>query len=245
MVGPLHIPFAAPADWKRLCEYPNCRLVRVDHSDTNSQRVDAPDLLGHGWAPRSSKPYTIPLIASHLATHISTEKYDVIAGVSIGSTAILPLLTQLKYPPARAVLVEPVLDIPAASDEHIAEMIRKCAEPPSEDELLKSNPKWVREEAILKRLALVQMDPRLIRDLHDVSFSSHSIEKEGGTNRPGKTPRRMLTRPHPHRVRLTRYGANHPRCRSRHEERLPCESGCYAREGPSACEVRMGGGRDA
>lgn len=134
------------------------------------QKVDAPDLLGHGWAPHSSERYTIQSIASYLAKHISEEKYDVVAGVSFGSTAILPLLEQMKYPPKRAVLVEPILDMPPPSDERIKGMADGCKNPPSEEELMKSNPKWIREEAILKRMAFVQMDSRLITDLFDVSL---------------------------------------------------------------------------
>lgn len=79
----------------------------------------------------------------------------------------------MKYPPARAVLVEPILDMPVPSDERVAEMVSGCDNPPSEEELLKANPKWIKEEAILKRLAFVQMDSRLISDLFDVSRNSY------------------------------------------------------------------------
>ncbi|KAI9638290.1 Alpha/Beta hydrolase protein [Dioszegia hungarica] len=135
----------------------------------HSLRVDAPDLLGHGWAPHapSSERYTVPLLASYLAQHVSKEKYDVVAGVSFGSTAILPLLAQMQHPPARAVLVEPILDMPCPTPERIAEMLGSCSDPPSEEKLMQSNPKWIREEAILKRMAFVQMDSRLITELFD------------------------------------------------------------------------------
>lgn len=59
--------------------------------------------------------------------------------------------------------------MPPPSDERIEGMVGSCKNPPSEEELLKSNPKWIKEEAILKRMAFVQMDSRLITDLFDVS----------------------------------------------------------------------------
>lgn len=77
----------------------------------------------------------------------------------------------MQHPPARAVLVEPILDMPCPTPERIAEMLGSCSDPPSEEKLMQSNPKWIREEAILKRMAFVQMDSRLITELFDVSFS--------------------------------------------------------------------------
>lgn len=147
------------------------------------QRVDAPDLLGHGWAPRStslpsasdSTPtaeagrYTIPLISSHLAQHLSSTKYDVIAGVSFGSTALLPLLTSFKHPPARAVLVEPILDMPPVGPERVAAMVKGVETPPSEEEVAKMNPTWSREECVLRRMGVLQLDKRVVGDLFDVS----------------------------------------------------------------------------
>lgn len=135
------------------------------------QRVDCPDLLGHGWAPHapSSDRYTISLLASHLAKHLSQEKYGIIGGVSWGCPVILALLPQLQHPPPRVVLVEPILDLAPLPQARIDGMLASTKTPPTEEALLKDNPDWSQEEAVLKRLAFMQMDPRAITDLFEVS----------------------------------------------------------------------------
>lgn len=131
------------------------------------QRVDAPDLLGHGWAPHVPS-YTIPILAQHLADNL-TEPYDLIGGVSFGSTIVAALYPLLKHKPRRIVLAEPLFDHPAPPDDQIQGMVNGTKEIPSEETLLKTFPKWIPEEAILRRLSLNQMDPEAIIQLFDVS----------------------------------------------------------------------------
>lgn len=59
--------------------------------------------------------------------------------------------------------------MPAPGQEAIEGMVKSCNDPPSEEGLMKSNLKWIKEEAVLKRLAFMQMDSRAIEDLFDVS----------------------------------------------------------------------------
>lgn len=131
------------------------------------QRVDCPDLLGHGWAPHIP-PYSIQALVKHLADNLS-EDYDVIGGVSFGSTIAAVLYSFLGSKPARMVLAEPLLDHPSFSEEKIQSAVDGTKNIPSEDEIMKANPTWIRAEATLRRLSLTQIDPLAIRQLFEVS----------------------------------------------------------------------------
>jgi hypothetical protein len=128
--------------------------------------VDCPDLLGHGWAPHTP-PYTVKNLAKHLANNLS-ESYDVIGGVSFGSTIAAALYPLLSCKPTRLVLAEPLLDHPPFDEEKIQGAVDSTKNIPSEDEILKGNPTWIRAEATLRRLSLTQIDPDAIRQLFEV-----------------------------------------------------------------------------
>jgi len=130
------------------------------------QRVDCPDLLGHGWAPHTP-PYTITALAKHLADNLA-ESYDVIGGVSFGSTIAAALYPLLASKPTRLVLAEPLLDHPAFDEEKIQGAVDGTKNIPSEDEIMKANPTWIKAEATLRRLSLTQIDPLAIRQLFEV-----------------------------------------------------------------------------
>jgi hypothetical protein len=136
------------------------------------QRVDCPDLLGHGWAPHTP-PYTIAALAKHLADNI-TETYDVIGGVSFGSTIAAALYPLLSSKPGRVVLAEPLLDHPAFDEEKIQGTINGLENIPTEEEILKGNPTWIRAEATLRRMSMAQIDPDVIRGLFEVGSVSQS-----------------------------------------------------------------------
>lgn len=131
------------------------------------QRVDCPDLLGHGWAPHAP-PYTIAALAKHLAENLA-EHYDVIGGVSFGSTIAAALYPLLASKPSRLVLAEPLLDHPPFDEDKIQGAVDGTNNIPSEVEIMKANPTWIRAEATLRRLSLTQIDPLAIRQLFEVS----------------------------------------------------------------------------
>lgn len=68
------------------------------------------------------------------------------------------------------VLAEPLFDHPAPPDDQIQAMVNGTKEIPTEETLLKTFPKWIPEEAILRRLSLNQMDPEAISQLFDVGL---------------------------------------------------------------------------
>ena len=111
----------------------------------------------------------MPLISAHLAEHLSSTSYDVVAGVSFGSTALLPLLTAFKHPPARAVFVEPILDMPPVPADRVEGMVKGVQNPPTEEAVAEMNPTWSREECVLRRMGVLQLDKRIVGDLFDVS----------------------------------------------------------------------------
>jgi pimeloyl-ACP methyl ester carboxylesterase len=130
------------------------------------KRVDCPDLLGHGWAPHTP-PYTIENLAKHLAANLA-EEYNVIGGVSFGSTIAAALYPLLAHKPSRLVLAEPLLDHPAFDEEKIAGALNTTKNIPTEEEILKGNPTWIAAEATLRRMSLTQIDPQAIRQLFEV-----------------------------------------------------------------------------
>lgn len=106
-----------------------------------------------------------------------------IAGVSFGSTVVCSLLPLLNHKPKRVVLVDPVLDMVPYSPEQIAQMISQTAKPVSEEDLLRKNPAWTNQDAIVKRLASVSCDPTVIGQLFEVSRLMSVSSLTGGVAR--------------------------------------------------------------
>jgi hypothetical protein len=129
--------------------------------------VDCPDLLGHGWAPHRA-PYNVHTLAQHLADNLS-ENYDVIGGVSFGSTIAAALYSLLAIKPKRLVLAEPLLDHPAFDHAKIDGAVDGTNNIPTEESILQANPTWIAAEATLRRMSLTQIDPEAIRQLFGVS----------------------------------------------------------------------------
>lgn len=132
----------------------------------NPQRVDCPDSLGHGWAPHRP-PYSIESLARHLADNLA-EKYDVIGGVSFGSTVAAALYPLLSFKPSRLVLAEPLLDHAVFPQAQIDGAVAGTKDIPTEAEILQNNPNWIPAEATLRRMSLTQIDPEVIRQLFQV-----------------------------------------------------------------------------
>ena len=129
--------------------------------------MDCPDLLGHGWAPHNA-PYNIQTLAQHLADNLS-ENYDVVGGVSFGSTIAAALYPLLASKPKRLVLAEPLLDHAAFGQDLIDGAVGGTKNIPTEESILKANPTWIAAEATLRRMSLTQIDPEAIRQLFGVS----------------------------------------------------------------------------
>lgn len=136
---------------------------------TDEQRVDCPDLLGHGWAPHRP-PYTIERLAQHLAESLN-EQYDVIGGVSFGSTVAAALYPLLATKPKRLVLAEPLLDHPPFPQTLIDGAVAGTKDIPTEEAILKGNPTWIPAEATLRRMSLTQIDPEVIKQLFQVRLA--------------------------------------------------------------------------
>jgi hypothetical protein len=135
--------------------------------------------LGHGWAPHTP-PYTITALARHLADNLA-ESYDVIGGVSFGSTIAAALYPLLPSKPSRLVLAEPLLDHPAFDEDKIAGAVETTKTIPTEEEILKGNPTWIAAEATLRRMSLTQIDPDAIRQLFEVSRACSSFMLMSGS----------------------------------------------------------------
>lgn len=124
--------------------------------------------MGHGWAPHVSS-YTPQSLAEHLSKHLSPTQYDLLAGVSFGSSVAALLFTLLPTKPTRVLLAEPIFDLPPFSEDAVKGMYNTTQNIPSEEDILKANPKWVPMEAVLRRMSLTQMDPKAITQLCEVS----------------------------------------------------------------------------
>jgi hypothetical protein len=121
-------------------------------------------------------------MAQYLADHLEGG-YDLIASVSFGSTVVSSLLPLLNHTPERLVLVDPVFDMVPYSPEQIAQMISQTAKPVSEEDLLRKNPAWTTQDAIVKRLASVSCDPTVIGQLFEVSRVMSESSMTGGIAR--------------------------------------------------------------
>lgn len=89
--------------------------------------------------------------------------------MSFGSSVAALLFTLLPNKPKRVLLAEPILDLPPFSDDAVKGMYNTTQSIPSEEDILKANPKWVPMEAVLRRMSLTQMDPKAITQLCEVS----------------------------------------------------------------------------
>jgi pimeloyl-ACP methyl ester carboxylesterase len=69
--------------------------------------VVAPDLLGHGMAPRSNS-YKIEDFVSNILPRVAGRDIDLLIGHSLGGPVSLGLYPHLSTKPKRFVLVDPV-----------------------------------------------------------------------------------------------------------------------------------------
>lgn len=67
----------------------------------------APDLLGHGMAPRSAS-YEIEDFVANMLPRVADRDIDLLIGHSLGGPVALGLYADLKTKPERLVLVDPV-----------------------------------------------------------------------------------------------------------------------------------------
>lgn len=108
------------------------------------------------------------------------QRYDIVAGISFGSTilaAVLHLLEARLYP-TRAVLGDPVLDMDCTAYPHSRQegMTREAHPFPLEEDLVKL-PGWSRQDAILKRWSLTRTEPDAVYGLFKVSDCSVPIHR--------------------------------------------------------------------
>lgn len=177
--------------------YVSCSTNTFGEYQPNDQRVDCPDLLGHGWAPHR-ETYTIETLAKHLAENL-VESYDVIGGVSFGSSVAAALYPLLSTKPKRLVLAEPILDHPPFPQDLIDGAIGGTKNIPTEESILKGNPTWIPAEATLRRMSLTQIDPEAIRQLFQAStfhernsYETRALaDRHQGVN-DGKVPHSLL-----------------------------------------------------
>ena len=65
-------------------------------------------------------------------------------------------------------LVEPILDMPPFPPEKVEATVKGVEQPPTEEEVSRMNPTWSREECVLRRMGVLQLDKRVVADLFDV-----------------------------------------------------------------------------
>ncbi|WWC70679.1 uncharacterized protein I206_104630 [Kwoniella pini CBS 10737] len=144
--------------------------------------VDAPDLLGHGWAPHVPE-YSVKTVTQHLADNLKDQDipYEVIGGVSWGSSFAASLFSLLpeNQKPKRLIMAEPIMDYGPRNDSDLERMLNTTKDIPTEESILKANPSWIRAEAILRRLSLSLIDPQVIEQLSNAmgsgDFSHHNL----------------------------------------------------------------------
>ncbi|KAH7923376.1 alpha/beta-hydrolase [Leucogyrophana mollusca] len=149
--------------------------------------VTAPDLLGHGTAPRSVDCSLAALAAAlHPLFDARCPPFSIIVGHSLGAVvalALLPILPTTHITPV--ILLDPPLLPPDQTPAHrqsIQRMEKSCAvvieevtaKIPTVEEFMCANPRWSREDAVWKVLGAQLCDPAAIeaifRQNHPWSF---------------------------------------------------------------------------
>lgn len=114
----------------------------------------APNLLGHGFAPRSDS-YQIEDFVNNILPRIGDARVDLLIGHSLGGPVSLSLYPRLKHKLRRLVLVDPALEvtdarIEGAKNQNLDDVKKRL----SPAELLKQEPNWSFNAAAVKSLAV-------------------------------------------------------------------------------------------
>lgn len=147
-------------------------IVQVLRLCTDEQYAEAPDLLGHGFAAKA-ETYSVRALAEDLVSRLSlpVDQYDILVGASFGAIVLLEMLSLASFSRiTRVVLCDPVLDMDMDQypPERIATMAQARETMLSEESILRANPSWEQNDAMIKRLAGVNVDPKAIIHLFEV-----------------------------------------------------------------------------
>lgn len=134
--------------------------------------MEAIDLPGHGFGDKLEQ-YSFQGFVDCLHQHMQqAQRYDIVAGISFGSTILAALLHLLdaKLCPSRAILGDPVLDMDCTPYPLSRRKgMTQNADPfPGEDDLARL-PGWSRQDAMLKRWNLTRAVPEAVYALFQVS----------------------------------------------------------------------------
>lgn len=139
--------------------------------------VIAPDLLGHGFSPRSNS-YKLEDFASHIASTTLTEavRPHLVVGHSLGCL-VACALKQLHTNSSslglveRVVLIDPPLDL---SDDRIDAICRaivdEVSHPAAPQEYLRNNPNWTERDAVAKTFGATLCEPDTVKQVVNVSL---------------------------------------------------------------------------
>jgi hypothetical protein len=58
--------------------------------------------------------------------------------------------------------------MPPLPADRVEAMVRGVQAPPTEEDVARMNPTWSREECVLRRMGVLQLDKRVVGDLFDV-----------------------------------------------------------------------------
>ena len=107
-------------------------------------------------------------MARHLARQIpQPNPYEVICGVGLGSNVCLELWALLTPRPRRMVLLDPAIE--HSFEKSVLELAEGALNDPIPEQiLLERYPKISREDALLKRWALMRTEARAIRSIFEV-----------------------------------------------------------------------------
>jgi pimeloyl-ACP methyl ester carboxylesterase len=137
--------------------------------------VVAPDLRGHGHSP-STSTYRVD---DHIADLLELDSgWDLLVGHSFGGLLAAGLAGCDGYA-GRALLIDPVLDIPDAYVELVlAEQLAEVAEAADVEAILAAHPRWHPRDGASKAQALASVRPpvieRTVRDNVPFHFSGYA-----------------------------------------------------------------------
>lgn len=113
----------------------------------------APDLLGHGLAPRSDS-YQVDDFVANILPLIAGEEIELLIGHSLGGPVSLGIFQHLKVKPRRYVLVDPALEVAQDRMETVIQInLNDAKNRPSPAEYAKQRPNWTENATITKSLA--------------------------------------------------------------------------------------------